>query len=109
MRVCLADDSSGVCGLGEEYAWVWVSGGGVWVSGVRWVWVSGGAVCRCLGEVCVGVWGRWVWVSGGGPLQGYIFFCDNLHMDFFNPVCLFIIIGLNAFDIAQILCLFVNI
>ena len=66
MRVCLADDSSGVCGLGEEYVWVWVSAGGVWVSGVRWVWVSGGDVCGCLGEVCVGVWGRWVWVSGGG-------------------------------------------
>ena len=49
-------------------------------------------------------------MSGGGPLEGYIFFCDNLHMDFFifNPVCLFIIIGLNAFDIAQIFCLFVS-
>ena len=50
--------------------------------------------------VCVGV--------RGGGLEEYVFCCDNLYCEFysifdfffFNPVCLFIIISLNAFDVA---------
>ena len=70
MRECLVDDSSGVY--------------------VGWV----SSICG------------WVGVRRGG-LEGYIFCCDNLHYGFiylfiylfiFNPVCLFIIISLNAFD-----------
>ena len=45
-------------------------------------------------------------------VQGYVFGCDNLHygffvVDFFNPVaCVcFIIVSLNAFDIARIFVL----
>ena len=48
------------------------------------------------GSVCVGV--------RGGGLEGCIFCGDNLHYGFscvtLNPVCLLIIISLNAFDVA---------
>ena len=58
--------------------------------------------------MCVGVW--------GGGLEGYVFCCDNFYYGFdffpfssFNPTCLFIIISLNAFDVAlMFFLLFLN-
>ena len=42
----------------------------------------------------------------GGELDGYVFCCDNLYCGFSisNPVCLFIINSLNAFDVAFTCC-----
>ena len=57
-------------------------------------------VCVCCVCVCVCVY-VYAWVSGKSGQEGYVFCCDNLYCDFFlNPVCLFIIINLNAFDVA---------
>ena len=76
------------------------------------------AVCECVWLMTVGVrvcrlredeYVRgcvFMWVLGGGWLQGYVFCCDNLYYRlFFNPICLFYIINLNAFDTALMLFL----
>ena len=77
VRVCLLDDSSGVC---------------MYVGWVRSICVGG---CGC----------GWVGVRGGG-LEGYVFCCDSLYYGFYffdfknNPLSVFLllIITLNAFD-----------
>ena len=66
------------------------------------VWLTIAVVCVCsLGEEYVSGCGHvCVWVSGGGGQDRYLFCCGNLYYGFFSIQCLFIILNLNAFDVA---------